>query len=205
MINQAVLLCAGKGTRLGEISANRAKPLVEVAGKPFITWLIDDLLEVGLSDIVLIVGHMRNQFDSLSRKYNEFRLVQSNIIVNRGVLGIPGLKDKFLLANGDCYPIFKNTGDLEDFLVASRRSLVGVKEKSDGDIGDCGLGILDKVSVEMSLVNCGKFSSMLDILGHYYLEGNLHINDPEGLEGAQGWLSGKTSTVISQQHSLTSS
>ena len=205
MITQAVLLCAGKGTRLGEISANRAKPLVEVAGQPSITWLIDDLLEVGITDIVLLVGHMRNQFDSLSRQYNEVRLVQANIIVNTGVLGISGLKEKFLLSNGDCYPIFKESGDLEDFLVSSRRSIVGVKEKSDGSLGDCGLGIIDKDSVDMGLINCGKFSSMLDILGHYYLEGNLHINDPKGLEGAEAWLSGKTSTVISQQHSLMNS
>ena len=194
MITQAVLLCAGKGTRLGEISANQAKPLVEAAGKPFVTWFIDDLISVGIKDIVILTGHLGGQFESLRKDYSQVRLVTSNVMVNRGVLGIPGLASKFLVANGDCYPVFKDSSDLEDLLINSRKSTVCVKEKGK-DIGDCGLAVVDKVSVEMGLIKCGKFSSMMDILGHFYLDSNLHINDPEGLEGARTWLSGKTSTV----------
>ena len=192
MITQAVLLCAGKGTRL----ANQAKPLVDAAGKPFITWFIDDLISVGVKDIVLLTGHLGGQFEVLRRDYHEVRLVTSNVMVNKGVLGIPGLASKFLVANGDCYPVFKDSSTLEDLLINSRKSSVCVKEKGTG-IWDCGLAVVDKVSVEMGLINCGKFSSMMDILGHFYLDTNLHINDPEGLEGARTWLSGKTSTVSS--------
>ena len=34
-INQAVIFCGGLGTRLGKITKNLPKPMVEVAGKPF--------------------------------------------------------------------------------------------------------------------------------------------------------------------------
>ena len=64
---------------------------------------------------------------------------------------------------------------------------------------------MDRDSVEMGLLNCGKFSSMIGLLEPFILEGNLHIGDPEGLEGAETWLSGNTSTVFSQSHILVTS
>jgi len=197
MIQQAVLLCAGKGTRLGDISANQAKPLIEAAGKPFVSWFIEDLINVGVKDIVILTGHLGGQFELLRQTYSQVRLVTSNVMVNKGVLGIPGLADKFLVANGDCYPIFKESTDLGNLLTTSRRSTVCTKEKAKVVV-DCGLAVVDKVSVGMGLINCGQFSSMIDILGHFDLDTNLHINNPEGLEGARTWLSGKTFTVSSQ-------
>ena len=208
MIKQAVILCAGKGTRLGIVTSHKAKPLVEVADKPFITYLIDDLVEVGVKDIVLLVGYLKDQFNFLREIYPEVRLVESNISVNKGVLGIPNLDYKFLVANGDCYPIFKESESFADFLDGTRRPSLGVKEvgtESIRELKDCGLAVVDRDSVEMGLLNCGRFSSMIGLLKSFVLEGNLHIGDPEGLEGAETWLSGNTSTVSSQSHILVTS
>jgi len=204
MIKQAVILCAGKGTRLGAITSHKAKPLVEVAEQPFVCWLIDDLVAAGVEDIILLVGYLKDQFNFLEESYAEVRLVESNIEVNKGVLGISGLKFKFLVANGDCYPLFREGESFSDFLDGTRRPSLGVKEKGS-EIKDCGLAVVDKDSVEMGFLNCGKFSSMRGILKPFMLEGNLHIGDPEGLEGAETWLSGNTSTVSSQSHILVTS
>ena len=205
MINQAVLLCAGKGTRLGSMTKSRPKPLIEVAEKPFLCWFIEDLVSVGIQDIVLLVGHLKNQFNFLTESYPQVRLVQSDIVVNKGVLGIRNLEYRFLLGNGDCYPIFQDSLGLKDLLQGSRRLSLCVKERPDGTIWDSGLATIDKTSVEMGLLDCGHFSSMRGILADFFLEGNLHINDLEGLEGAETWLSGRTSTVISPQHSMMNS
>ena len=204
MIKQAVILCAGKGTRLGVITSHKAKPLVEVAGKPFITWMIEDLVSAGVQDIILLVGYLKDQFNFLREVYPEVRLVESNIVVNKGVLGISKLEYKFLVANGDCYPLFREGESFSDFLDGTRRPSIGVKERNS-ELKDCGLAVVDKDSVEMGLLNCERFSSMIGLLKPFVLEGNLHIGDPEGLEGAETWLSGNTSTVSSQSHILVTS
>lgn len=199
MIDQAVLLCAGKGTRLGNITSNTPKPLVPVMERPFLFWLLDDLVEAGVKDIILLVGYLGPQFKYITELYPRVRLVESNVVVNKGVLGIRGLNSRFLVANGDCYPIFYREEPLEALLEDSRRPSLGVKETSEGSVKDCGLAIVDKDVVSMGLLNCGNFSSMRGILGDFYLEGNLHINDLDGLKGAETWLSGKTSIVTSRQ------
>ena len=100
---------------------------------------------------------------------------------------------------GDCYPLFYREDQLKALLDTSLRPSLGVKETSEGSVKDCGLAIVDKDVVSMGLLNCGNFSSMRGILGDFYLEGNLHINDLDGLKGAETWLSGKTSIVTSRQ------
>ncbi len=43
----AVLLCAGYGTRMGALAAGTPKPLLPVAGKPVLDYLVEQLLELG--------------------------------------------------------------------------------------------------------------------------------------------------------------
>src|SRR5487761_1694403 len=52
---QAVILGGGKGTRLGAL-AGGPKPLIEIGGRPFITYLIDNLRRFGVSDVVILAG-----------------------------------------------------------------------------------------------------------------------------------------------------
>lgn len=60
----AIILAAGKGTRMGPLS-KVPKPLLQVAGKPLIGWLIDDIRAAGASQIHVVVEHMADQFEAL--------------------------------------------------------------------------------------------------------------------------------------------
>lgn len=54
---QGVVPAAGEGTRLRPLTADRPKGLVRVAGKPILSWVFDTLLEVGVDELVVIVGY----------------------------------------------------------------------------------------------------------------------------------------------------
>ena len=57
---KAVIPLAGKGTRLRPHTHNTPKPLLKVAGKPVLAYILDDLLELGVDEVVFILGHLRD-------------------------------------------------------------------------------------------------------------------------------------------------
>lgn len=55
-ITKAVLLAAGKGTRMRELTAELPKPMLEVRGKPVLQHIVEGLREAGLTDFLIVVG-----------------------------------------------------------------------------------------------------------------------------------------------------
>lgn len=55
---QAVIPAAGRGTRLGELTADRPKPLVEVGGEPLITHAFDAAIDAGVEELIVVIGHL---------------------------------------------------------------------------------------------------------------------------------------------------
>ena len=54
---KAVIPVAGEGTRLRPHTHTVPKPLLRVAGKPILGHILDDVVELGIRDVVLIVGY----------------------------------------------------------------------------------------------------------------------------------------------------
>ena len=57
---KAVLLAAGKGERLGEITSSIPKPMVPISGKPVIEWNIGLCKLYGITDIFINLHHLPN-------------------------------------------------------------------------------------------------------------------------------------------------
>ena len=72
-INKAVLLAAGRGTRMREMTAELPKPMLEVRGKPVLQHIVEGLHDAGLREFLVIVGYradaVQNFFGDGSR-YN---------------------------------------------------------------------------------------------------------------------------------------
>jgi glucose-1-phosphate thymidylyltransferase len=64
---KAVLPLAGKGTRLRPHTHHTPKPLLEVAGKPVLAYILDDLSALGIHEMVFIVGHLRETMEAWIR------------------------------------------------------------------------------------------------------------------------------------------
>ena len=57
-LNQAVILAGGLGVRLRPLTLNQPKPMVSVAGKPFLEHSIEELRENKIKEIILLVGYL---------------------------------------------------------------------------------------------------------------------------------------------------
>jgi dTDP-glucose pyrophosphorylase len=56
-ISTAVVLAAGKGSRMGDLTQETPKPMLEVGGRPILSHIISGLSKVGISEIVIVTGH----------------------------------------------------------------------------------------------------------------------------------------------------
>ena len=57
MIDRAVILAAGRGTRMRELTNDIPKPMIEVRGKPVLQHIVEGLREAGVRRFLLIVGY----------------------------------------------------------------------------------------------------------------------------------------------------
>ncbi|HKP04510.1 MAG TPA: sugar phosphate nucleotidyltransferase [Chthoniobacterales bacterium] len=55
-MNKAVLLAAGRGTRMRELTEALPKPMLEVRGKPVLQHIVEGLRDAGLIDLLIVVG-----------------------------------------------------------------------------------------------------------------------------------------------------
>ena len=68
-VHNAVILAAGTASRFAPLSFEKPKALIEVRGEILIERQIKQLLDVGISDIYIVVGYKNESFRYLEEKY----------------------------------------------------------------------------------------------------------------------------------------
>ena len=58
---QAVVLAAGEGTRLRPLTEEKPKGMVEIDGKPILTHCLDQLVELGADELIVVVGYLKEK------------------------------------------------------------------------------------------------------------------------------------------------
>lgn len=59
-----MLLAAGRGTRLGDLTRDTPKPLLHVGGKPIIQRIIEGLAGAGVREVTVITGHAADAIET---------------------------------------------------------------------------------------------------------------------------------------------
>lgn len=82
----ALILAAGYATRLYPLTLTKAKPLLEVAGKPMIEWVLDNLAPVGELEKVYIVTNDKfaRDFETWANQYMSRHSEMKLIVINDG-------------------------------------------------------------------------------------------------------------------------
>ena len=71
-LSQAVILCGGRGTRLGGLTDFAPKPMMDVNGEPFLARLIEMLRGSGLEKVLLLTGYRGEQIREYFRDGSKF-------------------------------------------------------------------------------------------------------------------------------------
>lgn len=154
-IETAVLLAAGRGTRMRELTADLPKPMIEVRGKPVLQHIVEGLRGAGVREFLIIVGYradaVRDHFGEGARFNIDIQYATQ--VVQDGTGRVVNLARQFteslpfVLSYGDILVDprnYKSIVDLED----DTEAIVSVKR--DEDVSKGGAVFVNK---EMELVD----------------------------------------------------
>ena len=77
IIKRAIIMAAGIGKRMQPLTLRTPKPLVRVNGKRMIDTVIEGLHLNGITEIYIVVGHLKEQFYPLSEEYPGVVIVEN--------------------------------------------------------------------------------------------------------------------------------
>jgi len=69
MIKKVVIAAAGRGTRMLHLTRKKSKHLINVLKKPFLTYLLDNILKAGYDDLILVIGYKKEKWEEFLKKY----------------------------------------------------------------------------------------------------------------------------------------
>ena len=68
-ITKVVISAAGQGTRMLDLSKDKSKHLIEVEKRPFLAYLLDNILRAGYAEIILVAGYREDMIKEFLKKY----------------------------------------------------------------------------------------------------------------------------------------
>lgn len=99
---KAIILVAGRGSRLGALTDNKPKTLTELAGKPLLEWQMQALTDANVNKISLVTGYHADSFSSygLECHYNS-RWNQTNMVRSLLCASAELERESHLISYGD--------------------------------------------------------------------------------------------------------
>jgi mannose-1-phosphate guanylyltransferase len=179
---QALVLAGGEGTRLRPLTRTTPKPVLPLAGRPFLSFMLDWLHRHGVDDVILSCGFLSDDVKSvLGDIYKGVRL---RYVVEDEPLGTAGpvrlaydeglLEERLLILNGDLLTDMDLGAELEQHERTGARvtlALVAVEDTSSYGVVDTDAegrvqAFLEKTEGEVptNLVNAGAYVLERDVV-----------------------------------------
>ncbi|MFC2010531.1 sugar phosphate nucleotidyltransferase [Chloroflexota bacterium] len=138
MDTQIAILAGGLATRLGDLTRDKAKSMVEIQGRPFLEYQLEMLNRSDIINVVLCLGHAGEQ---IMNRFGNGREYESNIIYSfeNKQLGTAGalknakdlLDDIFFTMYGDSYIFLDFAEVLSYFKSQNKMALMTVYKNFD--------------------------------------------------------------------------
>ncbi len=174
---EAVILAGGFGTRLSHIVSDVPKPMAPVCNRPFLRFILDDIIEKGVTRIILAVGYKQDTIsDYFGISYRGVELIYS---VEDTPLGTGGAlkqalslcddKNVFVL-NGDTFfdvNLSEMSKNKDKIAIATKRmynfSRYGTVQISSNNIIN---NFIEKAPTQAGLINGGVYYVPTNVLQH---------------------------------------
>ena len=106
-VKRAIIMAAGRGSRMRELTEHTPKPMLKVNGVRMIDTCIRGLLENGIEEIIIIVGYLKERFLEVAADYPQVRLVENPYyeVANNisSIYVVRDLLEEAMIIEGDQY------------------------------------------------------------------------------------------------------
>lgn len=109
---QAIIMAAGKGSRLGEFTDGKPKSFVEIKGKKLIEYNLNMLKKYNIDNIIIVTGYCCEAFEEFTKDMSGIRLVYNPFyemvnVIGSFYFGMEYLNDDFIYMHADtlCDPV----------------------------------------------------------------------------------------------------
>lgn len=80
---KAIILAAGRGSRMKALTQDRPKCLVEYGGRPLLSWQLEALRSAGVEEIAVVTGYQREMMAGLGlREFHNPRWEETNMVAS---------------------------------------------------------------------------------------------------------------------------
>lgn len=179
MVESAIILAGGRGTRLSSIFPNTPKPLVKFHGRPFIDWVILWLIKNSIKEVIVSTGYLGDKIELHLSNFKN-KKIKIKCIREPKILGTAG---------GALYSLSMSNVKSKDVLIVNGDTLSTANLIQDGDSNSIKLwaynhhdssrygtlkvdsnnylkGFKEKVSGK-GLINGGIYSFPVDLLSEF--------------------------------------
>lgn len=126
---QAIILAGGLGTRLKSVVPDLPKPMAPVAGRPFLAWVLDRLVDAGFERVVLAVGH---RHEAIREHFGEdYRGMALRYSVEHTPMGTGGAI-RLAVDHVTALPVFVLNGDT--YLELDYRTMLAAHQQSGASL-----------------------------------------------------------------------
>jgi D-glycero-alpha-D-manno-heptose 1-phosphate guanylyltransferase len=181
-----LILAGGKGTRLSSVVPNLPKPMAPVAGRPFLTYLVDRIVKAGLTQITFLTGHKADLIRTYFGK-GPYKNLHFSFSFETEPLGTGGAiraavrnssEQSYLIFNGDTF------FDIDLLRFINRRAVLGLHAMALAEQPDCsryGQVKLNPAGVVQEFLEKGSGSGPgLINAGIYFLDRSIESFIPDG-------------------------
>ena len=132
-----VILAAGRGTRIKPLNLYHPKPLLPVCNKPIMQYQLEDMLSIGVTEVVIVVGHLKDDITAHFGDGSRFG-VKITYVEQTQMLGIAHavaqlesvVDSPFVLFLGDIFSVQKDLpGMVETFWARKAGAVLAVKRE----------------------------------------------------------------------------
>jgi bifunctional UDP-N-acetylglucosamine pyrophosphorylase/glucosamine-1-phosphate N-acetyltransferase len=135
---KALILAAGEGTRLRPLTSNIPKPLITLAGRPYLVHLVEALKDAGIKDQYLLVGWKSNRVkeffgDGQQMGVELTYLEQKERLGTANAVGVAEgvIEGDFICVNGDVVMAPESLGELVAAFLKDRTPFMGTVEVAE--------------------------------------------------------------------------
>lgn len=137
MVKKAVLLAAGRGTRMRELTDDLPKPMIAVRGKPILSHIVEGLATAGINRVLIVVGYREEVVRDFFGNGSQFGMAIEYVtqVVQDGTGRVVELardfsgNDPFLLSYGDILVEARNYHSLAQ--PGAEEAIICVKKNED--------------------------------------------------------------------------